>query len=504
MAIERVPRQRWWPPSPLDGVIWLLLAMLLVPVLDALQGLPWSQRLPEWVVPAAMLCGLGVGVLIVLSTASTRRRWTPLVAAPLLGLTGAAGALLSARGAASPPLPVGTVLLGAVAAALSAAVPWLALRVRQRWLALLLIWATIAGAWGSRLSRLQTFWLVWLLVGTLLLLGLGHLGDEVGIWKARDLQRIGPVLWPSASTATVMSMVAAVLGLAPLGVLQLANLSHWWHQLPFTQGGPLAFDSPQGTPVAVLGAPLGMNSPDVTSNQIVLTYRLVNVPTSPSEMPFVIPPLLGTTFDTFDGTTWTQTGQTTSMPASALSAPANAPRFTAAITVYALPESERATFLIGFDEPLSFSVPAQAAVIESDAPSLVSLTDWEAASSLAVGATYTSISEEPPSTLQPATVTGALSAASLARLTATPPQLTSVLRATARLAGPRGGSSPHGTGAGAAERAPGPHDHRSAGIAIVRCGPGFRVLAEQAGQRAALYHGLRSVRPCAGAATAPR
>jgi transglutaminase-like putative cysteine protease len=424
-------RRPGWSPSLLDALLWLLIAFLLVPALVALDGLPWAQRLPGWLVPVTLLCGLGLGAIIVLGTIPTRRWWSPLVAAPLLGAAVAAGALLSGRATESQQAPIGTLLLGAFGAGLGAAVPWLVLRVRQSWLALALIWVTIAGAWGGQLSPRQTWWLVWLLVGTLLLLGLSHLRDEVNIWKARNLERIGPVLWPSARAAMALSLLAALLGLVPLGVLQVANLSHWWHQLPIAQGGPLAYDSPSGSPAAVLGAPLSMNAPDVSSSQIVLTYRLVNIPADPSGAPFVVPPLLGTTFDTFDGTTWTQAAQTTTVPASALSSPAAPSLLTASITVKSLPASEHTTYLLGFDEPLSYSVPARASVVTSDAPSPVSLMDWQTTASLTSGTTYTSTSAVLPIGFQASSASGALSSPLLTRLTATPPQLTAELRATA-------------------------------------------------------------------------
>ncbi|HZC77823.1 MAG TPA: transglutaminase domain-containing protein, partial [Ktedonobacterales bacterium] len=156
-----------------------------------------------------------------------------------------------------------------------------------------------------------------------------------------------------------------------------------WARTPAGRVGPLTYTSPNGTPVAVLGAPLSLNSPNVISNQIILTYSVL-------EGPIATPPLLGATLDTFDGSAWTQGPAAADVSVhSPLAAPKDAQRLTVRVTVYTLPQSDHGTYLLGFDQPLAFSVPASARLLDGTAPDPLTIASWQTSQPLSQGTGYT-------------------------------------------------------------------------------------------------------------------
>lgn len=423
----------------LDALLWGLLALLLLPAAVALNSLPWAQRAPAWLLPATMGAGAVVGVLLVLLRLPARWWWASALAAPLLGAGFVGGALIAAHNTPSDMPAAGTLLLGAYTATLAALAPWLVFRVRQAWLALVVVWITVAGVWRASLSPQQVWWLLILLIVSLTLLGIVHLRDEAQVWRTRHLERLGPVLWPSARAILSLSLLVALIGLIPLSA-QFDVLRQWWNHSPAGQAGPLPFDTPHGAPVAVLGAPLGMSAPDVTGSQVILTYDILSTPTDPvrASTPTdagdsalaVTPPLLGATLDTFDGAAWIQGGKTTNVAIKgALHPPEGTPVMQARITIHQLPQMANGSFLLGFDQPIGFSVPVQAHVAIGEQVGPLAIAAWEAATPLGQGAPYTITS----TLLKPsATGSGALSPELQARLTATPSALTDELRTMAQ------------------------------------------------------------------------
>ena len=393
MSIQVEGQVRSRPQRSLDFVVLALGGLVLLPAAVAMLESPWAHGFASWTLPATLASGFLLGTLLVILP--LHRRWWLVVLGTVifLGVAGAAGAELALRSGVDAQHAFGTGLLGAYAALLGAGTPWLVLRARQPWLAVVAVWITVAGAWGTKISTQQVWWLVVLLAASVVLVGMAHLAEEKAIWDAGNLQRLGPVLWPAARTIAAVTVLVALVGLLPLGISQIQALSALWNQTPAGHTGPLTYRSPNGTPVAVLGAPLSLTSPDVSNDHIILAYNVL-------EGPIVTPPLLGATFDTFDGTQWTQAPVAGTAPtAGPLPAPQGAQMLKVQVTVYALPASDSGSYLLGFDQPLSFSVPTRVRLLESGAPSAVTIASWESAQPLSQGATYTTSSAILPDTV---------------------------------------------------------------------------------------------------------
>jgi transglutaminase-like putative cysteine protease len=423
MSLEIRGQQRARPQRSLDVIVWLLLALLFAPVVVAARLLPWAHGLLSWTIPALAGVGLAIGVILVVAPLAKRWWWIPLGVAPLLGAAVAAGVVITRHGAGSAPSGVGTTVFGAYLVTLGAMLPWLVFRAAQPWLAVVAVWLTVVGAWGTKLTTQQVWWLVWMLAISLVLLGMCHLRQEASLWREKSLQRLGPVLWPSARMIILVSLLIATVGLVPLGAARLAALNAALRHSPVGQGGPLTYSSKTGAPVAILGAPLTLDAPDVSDNHIVLTYSILEGPIEP-------PPLLGATLDTFDGVTWTLSPAVATAPAGAsLALPTDAQTLKTRVTVYALPKAANGTMLLSFDQPLAFSVPTQVSLVASGAPTAVSIAGWQTSQTVAHGYTYTTTSAVLPAT---ATGSGALPPALVTRMTQLPAPLDAATLATAR------------------------------------------------------------------------
>lgn len=408
-------RRMTWP---LDIVIGGLGGLLLVPVVLAIQALPWAQTLPRWYIPLALGGGILIGVVALVPRLPVRWWWPPLVVVPLLAGAGGLGAVFASHSGtpgSSPALV--TDLLGGYLALLGATLPWLVFRGKQMWLAIGLVWLTLVASLNGVLTPVRIWQVVWMMALSLTILGLFHLRGEVRLWRARYLEQIGPVLWPSARAIVTLSLVVALLGLTPLS---LVPLNRWWTQL--FHNGVLNYDAPNGTPVVLLSSRLPLNAPDVTNQQIILTYRV----TSGTKF---IPPLLGTTLDTYAAGVWSQ-GQSRDVPLQTVSTPPVTANNTlrAAITIQALPSASNGIPLLGFDQPVAFSVPAQAQVIGTDQPGVLSVAAWQAGGTVGPGTTYTETAVVIP---DDAVGAGSLPDAITQRMLATPASLQAELRATA-------------------------------------------------------------------------
>ncbi len=375
----------------IDMLLWILLALFLIPLALALQASPWAQVLPIWMVPTLMAGGLGIGIAQVV--VPLRRWWSSLSALPWIAAAAVLGAGMSANAArgALPHLAVGATLLGGYLAGMCAMLPWLIYRARQAWVAIVTLWITLVGVWGGHaVTQVQIWETAWLLAISLGFLGLCRLRGEMQMWRRQRLEQLGPVVWPSARTIVTLSLVVAIIGLVPLGIAKVGALNRFWQRTPLGKGGPLSYDNPSGAPAAVLGAPLSLDAPDVSGNQVILSYNIaLNDPTAGSG-PQVTPPLLGATLDTFDGQTWSQSPiLATPVMSQPLAAPAKAQTMTATIKLYNLPATENGSFLFGFDQPLGFSVPARVPTTSGGDPTTLTVADWQATQQLKQGMTYT-------------------------------------------------------------------------------------------------------------------
>jgi transglutaminase-like putative cysteine protease len=411
-----------------DVLLWTLLLLMLLPVAFALRVLPWSQHLPGWVIPAIALIGVVIGFLLSQVSLRSRWWWASLVAVPVFGAAVSLGAVIASHENGGSSASAETALIGAYTAALTTSVPWLTFRAHQGWLSVGLIWVTLVGAWGLKLSPQQIWLLISILVLSLMFLGLSHLREEVRLWDTSKLQRLGPVLWPSARAILLLSLLIALVGLIPLSSSQLALLSQVWHNSVLAQGGPLTYTSPNGTPVAVLGAPLDLSAPNVGGNQIILSYEILSGPQNASAFT-PLPAMFGTSLDAFDGQTWQQSSQTTTVSLSrGLTLPRGAQLLKARITVYTLPKMSQGSLLIGFDQPLGFSVPAQATVFGAGSPDILGVANWQTTADLAKTKNYTVNSAVVPDN---AAGTGTLPAALIQQMTGTPSDLTAELHTSA-------------------------------------------------------------------------
>ncbi len=411
------------PQRSLDVIVWALIVLLLLPAVVALQLVPWAHGLLSWTLPAIAASGFAIGVLLAVATSLRRWWWVLLCTTLLLGAALALGTQLIGHSMGTVHPDTGQTLLGAFCAGLSAVVPWLVLRAKQSWLAVVVVWLAVMGAWGTKLSTHQIWWLIWLLASSLALLGMSRLREEAQIWRAKSLQRLGPVLWPSARLIISSSLLVAAVGLVPLGVARVGALSAALKHTPFGSGGPLSYTDAAGTPVAVLGAPLTLDAPNVGSDQIILAYDVIQGPT-------VMPPLVGATLDTFDGTTWTLGPTVATAPdTNALAQPTGSQQLKTRFTIYTLPETQSGSMLLGFDQPVAFSVPTQVDVLDSGAPTAVTIAGWKTSQPLAKGVTYTCTSVVLPDTTAG---TGTFSTAFTARMTQLPSTLDPSVAATAQ------------------------------------------------------------------------
>ena len=363
-----------------DAVLWVLLVLLLVPLVIAMQALPWASNLATWVIPVAIASGVALGAVLVVTLIPRRWWWVLLCSVPMLALAVFLGAQIVTHGAANVRPLAGTLVMGAFLTLLGAALPWLIFHAKQPWIAVALVWMALIGAWGAGYTAQRALQSVWLLVISLALIGFFRLREELRVWQMQHLERLGPVLWPTARAIILITLLIALVGFIPFAVSGVASLRH----TPLAQGGPLAFDSQSGTPVAVLGAPLGLNTPDVSNNTIILTYQESGTTSQ------IIPPLLGATLDTFDGATWSRGAVASHPPDPTMLNPAqNASTVQARITLVSLPATANDPLLIGFSNAISFSVSAQAHVVSGTSLGLNTITDWKPDSSLHANMTYT-------------------------------------------------------------------------------------------------------------------
>jgi transglutaminase-like putative cysteine protease len=419
-AIRQDQRNTW----TIDAVLWGLLALLLVPLVIAMQALPWASGLMAWVMPVALASGLALGAVLVVAL-PPRRWWRILLGSVLaLGLAFFVGVQIIMHGAGTARPLAGTVLLGAFLTLLGAALPWLIFHAKQPWIAVALVWMTLIGAWGASFTAQRALQLVWLLVISLALIGFFRLREEMQVWQTQHLERLGPVLWPTARAIMLITLLIALVGLIPFGIAGLASLQQLLRHTPLAQGGPLSFDTQSGTPVAVLGAPLSLNTPDVSGTTVILRYQ------ASGGVNQIIPPLLGATLDTFDGTSWSLGNVALRQPdAVALTPAPNANTVQAKITLAAPPPTANAPLLLGFSNAINFSVSAQVHVISGTSPGWNTITDWQPNNAIQAGHTYTTSSvivsgnDAAVGTLDPTLTT---------RMTAVPAALTALLQAQAR------------------------------------------------------------------------
>lgn len=425
---------------PLVLLTWLVLLLFELSFLIFFEAMPWAGGLTWWTVPATLGAGIALGVLLVLASRSARWWWIPippaifLAAAVILGSALAYVGITDARSGL-----IGPLLFGALGCVLPTLLPWLIFRGQQVWPALIFCWLLLAGAWSMQAAAIhdhEAWWLCWLLVLSLLLVGLQRMRLEMEVWQHLKLQRIGAVGRQSFRAVVLVTLLVALVALVPVNLASIPALSQLWQRAPFAHGGALPYRGDTGMPVAVLGAPLSVNAQSVNSHQVLYTYQFISG--TPQQTP-----LLGDTFDTFDGTTWTQQPVAATLPAGdALAFPSDAQLLRARITVASAPDIGTTPLLVGFSQPISFSIPAQVRVLANGPPTPVTVADWRTVVPLAKGTTYDVYSAVLTDDVRPV---GSLSPALVAGMTALPAPLAATLRATAQqwlaAASPTGTSS---------------------------------------------------------------
>jgi transglutaminase-like putative cysteine protease len=411
--------------------------MLGVTPLPLLLALPWVNGLASWTLPAALGAGLALGALLTLATGATNTtrlrffRWLRVNLSPLpfllvAALVGAGLILLGERN--SQISLVGPLLLGVYAATVNAALPWLLFRARLVWLALAMTWLLAAGAWNFLPASAQSqrlWWAIWLLLLSLLTLGAVHLRGEILTWRALSLQRVGPVARQVFGAIALSAAAISLLAFAPVELARSAVLSNLWNRQPLAHQPGLPYRGASGTPIETLGAPLPLTAQSVSGSQILYAYTLLSgIPQQT--------PLLGETFDSFDGHTWTLAPVTdthiTNGMSDAITFPRDAQLLSARITVATMPDVNAPPLLVSFSQPIAFSVTAQARTLSGGAPGPLTVADWRTASPLAKGTTYKTYSAVLPDDIKPQ---GTLPADLRARMTVVPSSLAPLLRTTA-------------------------------------------------------------------------
>ena len=400
----------------LDMWVWTLMGGVLLPALVALAALPFAQAGARWAIPLLGVTGFVAGGMAVL-LAPSRAWWQiPLKLVPfIVGLPLGTALLLTALAHRGDVLEV---LLLAFTMLLAASIPWLVYRARQPFFALVPVWVTVAGAWKSQPNGVlwrfgvvavqSTWWVSWLLVISLLLIGLATLRDATARWQRLKLAQIGPVFWPTARSILLISLVVSFIGLIPFTAQQLSVLAQFWKHTPLSQGGPLAYDSASGHPQIDLGAALPLDAVAPGTHTPILTYSLLNGNVQQTMV-------LGATLDSFDGQTWQQSPVQLA-PISHLSSPSGATTIQARITVQAMPRTAGG-ILLGFADPIGFDgIDAQPALAAGDAPSSLAVAYWQTDASL-THATYITTAAVLPPDSPPV---GSLPADVQARLTAVP------------------------------------------------------------------------------------
>jgi transglutaminase-like putative cysteine protease len=414
-------------PIAVTVALWGILALLQVSPLAVLRYVPWAAHLAWWALPAAVGTGVVLGALLVLVTPSGRW-WTVLPFILVLAVAAGAGGLEIVRATYGPRLALGTLLLGAYATMGSALLPWLVVRARQDWLAATIILLTDIGASallpaGPARPLFLPYWLAGIFACALVLLALSALREEMLLWRALRLQRVGAVVWSAMGLLLALSSGVAALGLLPEEALRWQPLSALYQRSPLARHGPLTETSPQGAPLTVPGEALNLASPGVQGNAVLYTYDVLGG--TPGETP-----LLATTFDQFDGATWTQSAAASIVPVrDRLALPPGAVLLKGRVTVAAALPADATPLLVGFSQPIGFSLQAQARLLTADAPTPLTVAEWQALGPLRSGTTYVCASAVLPADVQPS---GSLPPDLRAQLTAVPPALQPSLVALAR------------------------------------------------------------------------
>jgi|GEM_PF-3999225 len=351
----------------IDAVLILGVAILLAPLWFSLQATPFTHDLPN-----GAIAGIGLGTLllgiIVLALPGIPTRWRSVLTMPAIVIAGLIGAAIIWKLSGRSQDFTILVAVGSFTAALSMAMLWFIVQSAQPWLALAVYWMMIAGLWQGKLSALQLWEISWMLLLSLLLAGLSHLRDELLLWKTQHLKRLGAVIWPTARIVATIAVLTSIIVVVPVGATRVPQLSQWLRHSPLAATGLLDYIDPQGTPVAVLGAPLALSGPIVGSKTIVATYTVSTDLVTPDVLP-----LIGATYDIYNQQTWTE-GPTSTQHVAAKTLPAST--VTATITMYAGPR--QTGNLLGFSQPVQFSIPVTRRVLtNSGAPSLLTVASWE-------------------------------------------------------------------------------------------------------------------------------
>ncbi len=290
------------------------------------------------------------------------------------------------------------------------------LRRQSLWLALI-IGTGIAAApspWAiaivGPLFAHQTIRFAWLFIFSLMAIGLANLSEQSERIVRYRLVRVSPVLRSGLTTLLSLMAVLAIIAFIPLQATTVPTLAQFLkHPLSFN---PLSHDEAGGKPEPFLGGSLQLNAPDVSSNDLIASYQILGGTNQP-------PVIIGTTLDSYANQAWSQSDLAST--GTQFTFPTNAESLHARMTLHH--SAAGAPWLLGFEQPIRFSIPAHAQVFAQTTPNLSTVSGWQADTPLYDGMTYDTYA-----VLGAGDNGGALPASTSAHLTVLPSNLQTFLQ----------------------------------------------------------------------------
>ena len=425
----------------------------------ALTRLPWSIY-PLWLVPALILASTTSGLLaLVLRAHMTGRAQELGEGMSILWFCGALPIFLAigsfylatTRWASLYPLDtnwLATMFLLLVAAVFPALLPLLVLGGTRTAMGACVIQGcmtcislTIVGIplypWSlipatvHLPDKLLCLYLGVLIMGTLAASSLRGLWQS---WIARHVRVMEDAPASAAVSALSVSVVVVLalllVTLLPVSLPQSTAIEQFWQQHD-PAAGHLPFSSVAshgGTPLLIPANTVNLDSPDVTSSTVVLTWRVHQLPALSAEQVGSPPPLVLETYDQFTHGSWSQSPTTAGAVGTTLSANAGAQSMVMVITPR---DGIISSVLAAFDATTHID-GAQPLLLAPGFPqTLLQVASWQSARPVASGISYmdtVALPSEAAMQAGPATAAN-LSAGELARLLAVPVSLQVPLQA---------------------------------------------------------------------------
>ena len=267
-------------------------------------------------------------------------------------------------------------------------------------------------------AQLSFFLFGFLVLATLVV---SWLRSQMQSWQWERVQ----VMEDAPATLSAGAMTVFLVGMIGLLVALLLPQAQALEQHD-PLAGHLAFNSTSntgGTPALLPGASVPLGVPDITSNAIVLTWRLQALTTSGQDLAAAAPPLVLATYDVLTGAgAWSQSPTTAGAVGATLTSAPDATTLVAAITPR---QALSATALPAFDASVHIAGAEPRLLAPGSRASTLQLASWQSITTVASGSTYMDTAAVPStSDLQAASATTAsLSASEMSRLLAVPSSL---------------------------------------------------------------------------------